>query len=82
MRLVTTKGDVVVDVTRAWAPHGADRFYTLVREGFFTDIAMFRVVSGFMAQGGISGDPAAAALWRDRRIPDDPTACSRTRAGG
>ncbi len=78
-RLVTTKGNIDIEVHRAWAPHGADRFYTLIREGFFTDIAMFRVVAGFMAQGGIHGDPAVAARWRSRRMPDDPVRQSNRR---
>jgi peptidyl-prolyl cis-trans isomerase A (cyclophilin A) len=79
VRFDTTKGPVVIDVTRAWAPYGADRFYTLVREGYFTDVAFFRVVEGFMAQAGIHGDPAMNTRWRPRRIPDDPPAQSNTR---
>lgn len=67
----TTKGDFTVEVTRAWAPLGADRFYNLVRAGYFTDIAFFRIISGFMAQFGIHGDPAVSAKWRDARINDD-----------
>ena len=78
-RLVTTKGNVDIEVHRDWAPHGADRFYTMVREGFFSDIAMFRVIAGFMAQGGIPGDPAAARRWASRRIPDDPVTQHNTR---
>lgn len=78
-RLVTTKGNVDIEVHRDWAPHGADRFYTLVREGYFSDIAMFRVIAGFMAQGGIHGDPAIARTWQARRIPDDPVAQHNTR---
>lgn len=68
----TTKGEVIIDVTRSWAPNGADRFYNLVKAGFFTDTAFFRVIGGFMAQLGISGDPAVNDVWRDARIPDDP----------
>jgi len=71
-RLVTDVGNIDIEVHRDWAPHGADRFYTLVREGFFDDVAFFRVIDGFMAQGGIPGDPPVAARWRERRIPDDP----------
>jgi peptidyl-prolyl cis-trans isomerase A (cyclophilin A) len=67
----TTKGDFTVEVTRAWAPLGADRFYNLVKAGYFTDIAFFRIISGFMAQFGIHGDPAVSAKWRDARINDD-----------
>lgn len=73
-RLSTTKGDLLIQVRRAWAPHGADRFYQLVKSGFYTDVAFFRVIDGFMAQTGIHGDPAVAARWRADRIPDDPSA--------
>ncbi|HBQ13927.1 MAG TPA: peptidylprolyl isomerase [Myxococcales bacterium] len=79
MRLDTTKGPILIDVTRAWAPHGADRFYTLVREGYFEDIAFFRVIEGFMAQAGLHGDPAVNTRWRERNIPDDPVVQSNTR---
>jgi peptidyl-prolyl cis-trans isomerase A (cyclophilin A) len=71
-KFVTTKGDFVVEVHRDWAPQGADRFYNLVKSGFFTDIAFFRVVKGFMVQFGIHGDPAVAKQWRDAHIQDDP----------
>lgn len=72
VELDTTAGTVTIDVTRAWAPIGADRFYTLVKIGYFSDIAIFRVISGFMAQTGIHGDPTVMSVWRDRRIQDDP----------
>lgn len=75
----TTKGKFVVEVTRSLAPRGADRFYNLVRSGYFTDVAFFRVVPGFMCQFGISGDPAIAAKWRGATIPDDPVKGSNTR---
>lgn len=78
VRLDTTKGPILIDVHRAWAPYGADRFYTLVREGYFQDVAFFRVIDGFMAQAGIHGDPAVNTRWRDRRIPDDPRVQSNT----
>src|SRR5271169_1947755 len=52
VKFTTTKGDIVFHVTKAWSPHGADRFYNLVRAGFFTDVAFYRVISGFMAQFG------------------------------
>ncbi len=68
----TTKGDFTIEVTRAWSPLGADRFFNLVKAGFFTDIAFFRVIEGFMVQFGIHGDPAVAAAWRGARIQDDP----------
>jgi peptidyl-prolyl cis-trans isomerase A (cyclophilin A) len=75
----TTKGKFTVEVTRSLSPHGADRFYNLVRSGFFTDIAFFRVIPGFMCQFGIHGDPAVAAKWRAANIPDDPVKGSNTR---
>lgn len=78
-RLDTTAGRIDIEVHRDWSPYGADRFYTLVREGFFQDVAFFRVIDGFMAQGGLHGDPAVNARWRSRRIPDDPPGQSNTR---
>ncbi len=78
-RLDTTAGPIDIEVHRAWSPHGADRFYTLVREGYFTDVAFFRVISGFMAQGGLHGDPNVTNQWRNRRIPDDPVVQSNRR---
>ncbi|MBU2575429.1 MAG: peptidylprolyl isomerase [Elusimicrobia bacterium] len=75
----TTRGDFTVEVTRAWAPLGADRFYNLVKAGYFTDLAFFRVISGFMVQFGIHGDPAVSAKWREARIQDDPVKESNTK---
>jgi peptidyl-prolyl cis-trans isomerase A (cyclophilin A) len=72
VKLTTTKGEIVIDVHREWAPRGADRFHRLVKEGYYTDVAFFRVLEGFMAQAGLHGDPVMNALWRERRIPDDP----------
>ncbi len=72
-QFATTKGEFVVEVHRDWAPQGADRFYNLVKMGYFNDIAFFRVVKGFMVQFGIHGDPAVNAVWRDAKIPDDPS---------
>jgi len=79
VRFETTKGDFTVEVTRAWAPKGADRFYRLVTEGYFKDIRFFRVLPGFMAQFGLSGDPALNAKMDTLRIPDDPVAQSNKR---
>jgi peptidyl-prolyl cis-trans isomerase A (cyclophilin A) len=79
VELDTTKGAIVIEVRRDWAPNGADRFYELVQDGYFTDVAFFRVVGGFMAQAGISGDPALNAVWREKRIPDDPVKASNMR---
>jgi len=67
----TSKGPFVVQVTRAWAPIGADRFYTLVKSGFFDNVRFFRVISGFMVQFGINGDPNVMAKWRESPIQDD-----------
>jgi len=78
-KFTTTKGDFVIEVTRAWAPNGADRFYNLVKSGFYDDCRFFRVVYGFMAQWGIHGDPAVSAVWRNAAIPDDPVKESNKR---
>ena len=74
VRLHTTKGDIVIDCVRAWAPHGADRFYELVQARYFDDSAIFRVIAGRWAQFGINGDPKVSTAWRNRTIPDDPFA--------
>ncbi|MBN2369684.1 MAG: peptidylprolyl isomerase [Vicinamibacteria bacterium] len=79
VRFDTTKGEFVLDVTRAWAPRGADRIYNLARVGYFDGVTFFRVISGFMAQFGIHGDPKVSAAWRDARIPDDPVKQSNQR---
>ncbi|HEY3279742.1 MAG TPA: peptidylprolyl isomerase [Gemmatimonadales bacterium] len=71
-RFETSQGDFVIAVHRAWAPRGADRFYNLVRSGYYDDARFFRVVSGFMVQFGIHGDPQVSAAWRGKQIPDDP----------
>ncbi len=75
----TTAGDFVVEVHRDWAPLGADRFYNLVRSGYFTNAAFFRVVSGFVVQFGLSADPAINKVWHDARIQDDPVVQSNKR---
>ena len=68
----TTAGDFVVQVTRAWAPLGADRFYNLVKHGYFTDASFFRVVQGFVVQFGLSANPAVNKVWEKASIKDDP----------
>ena len=78
-KFVTTKGDFVIQVTRAWAPNGADRFYNLVRSGFFKDASFFRVISGFMVQFGIPADPNVARAWMQANIIDDPVKASNKR---
>jgi peptidyl-prolyl cis-trans isomerase A (cyclophilin A) len=75
----TSKGPFVVEVYRGWAPNGADRFYNLVKNGFYDNARFFRVIEGFMVQFGISGDPKIAAVWRDANIPDDPVKQSNVR---
>jgi homoserine O-acetyltransferase len=72
VRFETTAGSFVVEVHRAWSPHGADRFYSLVRNGYYNDSRFFRVVPGRWVQFGISGNPQIARRWRHRVIPDDP----------
>ena len=78
-RFDTSKGVFVVQVTRDWAPTGADRFYNLVKNGFFDDTRFFRVISGFMVQFGINGDPKIQPAWRVARIPDDRVTQSNKR---
>ena len=68
----TSKGSFVVEVHRDWAPNGADRFYNLVKNGFFDNARFFRVITGFMVQFGINGDPKLSAVWREAHIKDDP----------
>jgi cyclophilin family peptidyl-prolyl cis-trans isomerase len=79
VRLDTTKGPIVIEVHRDWAPRGADRFHELVTAGYYDDNRFFRVVKGRWAQFGINGDPAIARAWRDRPIPDDPPGQSNVR---
>ena len=79
MRFDTSKGPFVIQVNRAWAPHGADRFYNLVKHGFYDNDRFFRVISGFMVQFGINGDPRVSAQWREANIPDDPVKTSNKR---
>jgi peptidyl-prolyl cis-trans isomerase A (cyclophilin A) len=70
-KFVTTKGDFVVRVTRAWAPNGADRFYNLVKNGFFDNASLFRCVPGFMVQFGLSAYPEVNSAWQTATIRDD-----------
>ena len=68
----TSKGRFVVDVHREWAPIGADRFYNLVKSGFFDDVRFFRVIGGQLAQFGMHGNPTVQNAWRDAVVEDDP----------
>lgn len=75
----TTRGEFTLEVQRDWAPIGADRFYNLVREGFYDGARFFRVIDGFVAQFGISGDPELSEIWREATIADDPPNEKNTR---
>ena len=75
----TSKGNFTVVAHRAWAPHGVDRFYHLVQLGFFNDARFFRVLSNFMAQFGMNGDPRVSAAWEPLTIPDDSVKQSNVR---
>jgi peptidyl-prolyl cis-trans isomerase A (cyclophilin A) len=75
----TSAGVFVVEVHRDWAPLGADRFYNLVKNGFYDDCRFFRVISGFMVQFGLNGDPALSAVWRGAQIGVDPVKESNKR---
>ena len=77
--LETSKGNIIMEVKRAWSPNGADRFYNLVRNSFYNNAAVFRIRAGTWAQFGIAGDPGVAQVWRERMIPDDPLVESNLR---
>jgi cyclophilin family peptidyl-prolyl cis-trans isomerase len=72
VRLETTKGAIVIDVHRDWAPNGVDRFYELVTSDYYDNAAFFRIRKGTWAQFGIAADPKLAQQWRTKTIPDDP----------
>ncbi len=71
VKFTTTAGEFTVEVTRAWSPIGADRFYNLVKNNYFTDAAFFRIVPNFIVQFGINANPKLNEIWRQARIPDD-----------
>jgi peptidyl-prolyl cis-trans isomerase A (cyclophilin A) len=77
--LETSRGRIDIMARSAWSPAGVDRFYTLVREHYYDDTRFFRVVKNFVAQFGISGDPALNRAWRVRRLADEPVKHSNTR---
>jgi peptidyl-prolyl cis-trans isomerase A (cyclophilin A) len=72
VKVETTSGDFIIEVERDRAPNGADRFYNLVKIGYYNNSAFYRVLDGFMAQVGFNGDPNVNAAWRAAVIPDDP----------
>lgn len=75
----TTKGRVEIDVTRDWAPIGADRFYHLVRSGFFDGQRLFRIRPKYIAQWGLHSDPGVIAAWKEAFIKDDPVKTPNTK---
>jgi peptidyl-prolyl cis-trans isomerase A (cyclophilin A) len=79
VKFVTSKGDFTVEVNRAWAPHGVDRFHELLRMKYFDDGRFFRVVPNFIAQFGVHKDYATHAVWRELFIVDDKRQLSNTR---
>jgi cyclophilin family peptidyl-prolyl cis-trans isomerase len=79
VNLDTSKGLIVIEVHRAWSPHGSDQFHTLVDTGFYDDNRFFRVARNFVVQFGINGDPRVNRLWASSRLPDDPVKQSNTR---
>jgi cyclophilin family peptidyl-prolyl cis-trans isomerase len=79
VRFETSKGDLVLQAHREWAPTGVDRFYNLVRSGFYDDSRFYRVRAGFIVQFGLPGDPAVTAVWYERAMPDDPVVQSNTK---
>jgi peptidyl-prolyl cis-trans isomerase A (cyclophilin A) len=82
VQFTTTRGDFVAEIHRDWAPLGVDRFYNLVKNGFFTNAAFFRVVvtpRPFIVQFGLSANPAVNKAWQDAKIKDDPVMGSNTR---
>jgi len=78
-RFDTSKGPFVVEIRRDWAPNGADRFFNLVKNGFYDEARFFRVINGFMVQFGINKDPRISTSWRTAVIKDDPVKQSNKR---
>jgi peptidyl-prolyl cis-trans isomerase A (cyclophilin A) len=78
-RFDTSIGAFVVQVHRDWAPKGADRFFNLVKYGYYDGARFFRVLPGFMVQFGINGDPSIQSAWVDANITDDPVTQSNKR---
>jgi peptidyl-prolyl cis-trans isomerase A (cyclophilin A) len=78
-RFDTSQGSFVIAVERAWAPLAADRFYNLVKNGFYNESRFFRVLEGFMAQFGLHGDPSVQSAWRTANLKDEPATKSNTR---
>jgi peptidyl-prolyl cis-trans isomerase A (cyclophilin A) len=79
IRLETTRGTIRMEMRRVWSPHGVDRFFNLVRHGYYDNTAVFRIRAGMWTQFGINGDPKISQVWRTRTIPDDPRVESNVR---
>ena len=79
VKLETTKGDIVLKITRDWGPKGADRFYSLVKNGFYDECRFYRVLPKYIAQFGIHGDPAISGKWHEATLDDDPVKQKNTR---
>src|SRR5712691_8621301 len=75
----TSAGVFEIEVNADWSPNGADRFYNLVKNGYYDGCRFFRVVPGFMVQFGINGDPAIQRNWVEANIPDEPVKQGNTR---
>jgi len=78
-KFITSKGNFTVEVHKDWSPNGADRFYNLVKLGYYNECRFFRVVDGFMVQFGINGDPAVNKKWQNNVFPDDKPSQSNTK---
>ncbi|HAD60222.1 MAG TPA: peptidylprolyl isomerase [Planctomycetaceae bacterium] len=72
VKVTTSKGDFIIEVTREWAPLGADRFHELVKKEFYKEARFFRVLPGFVAQFGMHADPKIHSQWVNKKIKDDP----------
>ncbi len=79
VKFKTTKGDFIIEIKREWAPKGADRFYNLVKNGFYNDAAFFRVIPDFVVQFGINANPEISIKWYNQNIEDDPVKISNTK---
>jgi peptidyl-prolyl cis-trans isomerase A (cyclophilin A) len=79
VRFDTSQGPFVIAVERVWAPLAADRFYNLVKNGFYNDTRFFRVLDGFMVQFGLHADPSVQSAWRSANLKDEPVTQSNTR---
>ena len=75
----TSKGEILVEVTRSWAPIGADHFYNLIKNGYYDNCRFFRVVENFMVQFGVNGNPKINAVLGSAQIADDPVKQSNAR---